>query len=251
LIWYFLCRKVRIFWGFLAKPIIFCVSLDNQKTKQMADDYIGKKMEEYMARKGTPMPKRKTATSLGQLLLKNRSHRAYDHSFVVRADQLRSIIEVNTKIPSARNRQPLRFRAVGEEEAAAVLPHIRMGGALPELNLPAEGTEPRAFIVVCSVVPEDRYVSIDLGISAQSMLLRATEMGLNGCCIAAFDQQAVQQALGLELTPLLVVAIGKGADTIRLTEITPDDSRAYYRAEGVHYVPKLQLDDLIITKTTD
>lgn len=217
----------------------------------MADDYIGKKMEEYMARKGAPMPKRKTATSLGQLLLKNRSHRAYDHSFVVRADQLRSIIEVNTKIPSARNRQPLRFRAVGEEEAAAVLPHIRMGGALPELNLPAEGTEPRAFIVVCSVVPEDRYVSIDLGISAQSMLLRATEMGLNGCCIAAFDQQTVQQALGLELTPLLVVAIGKGADTIRLTEITPDDSRAYYRAEGVHYVPKLQLDDLIITKTTD
>ena len=53
----------------------------------MADDYIGKKMEEYMARKGAPAPKRKAATSLGQLLLKNRSHRAFDHSFVVRRTQ--------------------------------------------------------------------------------------------------------------------------------------------------------------------
>jgi hypothetical protein len=47
------------------------------------------------------------------------------------------------------------------------------------------------------------------------------------------------------------LALGKGADTIRLTEISADESRAYYRGEGVHYVPKLRLDELIITKTTD
>ena len=212
----------------------------------MADDYIGKKMEEYMARKGAPTTKRKAATSLGQLLLKNRSHRAYDPSFTVREDQLRSIVEVCTRIPSARNRQPLRFRIVSGGESAKLLPHIRMGAALPELNLPAPESAPQAFVVICSTVAEDRFVDIDLGIAAQSMLLRAVEMGLNGCIIAAFDPAAVQQALGLSLTPLLIVALGKGADQIRLTEIAPDESHNYYRSEGIHYVPKLRLCDIII-----
>lgn len=212
----------------------------------MADDYIGKKMEEYLSRKGAPAAKRKTAASLGQLLLRNRSHRAYDHSFVVRDDQLRSIIEVNTRIPSARNRQPLRFRPVLGDEARAVAQLIRMGAALPELQLPQQGSEPTAFIAVCSTVAEDRFVDIDLGISAQSMLLRATEMGLNGCCIAAFDAEAVRQTLQLELTPLLLIAIGKGADQIRLVERRPDQSLDYYRLEGVHCVPKLSTDEITI-----
>ena len=114
-----------------------------------------------------------------RLLLRNRSYRGYDTHFVVREDQLRSIIAVNTRIPSARNAQVLRFRPVLADEADKVLPHIRLGGALPELHLPLPGTEPRAFIIVCTTVPEDRYVDMDLGISAQSMLLRAAEIGLN------------------------------------------------------------------------
>ena len=86
---------------------------------------------------------------------------------------------MNAKIPSARNQQVLRFRPVLADEAPKVLPHIRLGGALPELHLPLPGTEPNAFIIICSTVAEDRYVDIDLGISAQSMLLQAVEIGLN------------------------------------------------------------------------
>ncbi len=184
--------------------------------------------------------------SLTHLLTKNRSHRAYDHSFVVREDQLRRIIEVNTRTPSARNQQVLRFRAVLSDEAAKVLPHVRMGGALPELHLPMAGTEPNAYIVICSTVPETREVSIDLGISAQSMLLQATEIGLNGLCIAAFNREAVKEALQLPYEPLLVVAIGRGADRIELTEISADNNHRYYRREGTHYVPKVRLDELMI-----
>ena len=84
--------------------------------------------------------------SLAHLLTRNRSHRAYDPTFIVREDQLRRIIEVNTRTPSARNQQVLRFRAVLSDEAAKVLPHVRMGGALPELHLPTAGTEPTAYI---------------------------------------------------------------------------------------------------------
>lgn len=214
----------------------------------MADDYIGKKMEEYRTRPTSGSGNSAPLVTLNRLLLKNRSYRGYDPRFIVREDQLRRIIEVNTKIPSARNQQVLRFRPVLTDEATRVLPHIRLGGALPELQLPLPGEAPNAFIIICSTVAEDRYVDIDLGISAQSMLLQATEIGLNGICIGAFDKERIKQEFGLELDPLLILAIGKGAEKIELIPINENDSRTYYRNNDTHYVPKIRIDDLLLGK---
>lgn len=211
----------------------------------MADNYLGRKMEEYQARAAAPAAPRPQAT-LRRLLAKNRSYRGYDPKFHVREDQLRSIIEVNTLIPSTRNEQVLRFRPVLEDEAAQVLPHIHMAAALSELHLPLPGTEPRAFILICSTVAENRDVCIDLGIAAQSMLLRATEMGLNGLCIGSFDHRAIREAFRLPWEPLLVLAIGKGSERIELDPVGAGESLVYYRRDGVHHVPKLRLEELLI-----
>ena len=189
---------------------------------------------------------RKQATTLTSLLIKNRSCRGYDSSFIVRDDQLRSIVEVNTRIPSARNAQVLRFRMVNSSEVSKVLPHIRLGGALPDLHLPLPGTEPNAFIIICTTVAPDKNVYTDLGISAQSMLLRATEIGLAGICIGAFDKEAIMREFSLEHDPLMILAIGRSCEDIRLVSIDEGDDKKYYREEGVHYVPKLRLDSLII-----
>lgn len=210
----------------------------------MADDYLGRKMEEYLSRPAASHP-RPTAT-LHKLLVRNRSHRNYDAGFLVREDQLRRIIAVNSLIPSALNRQALRFRPVLSDEASKITPLVRLGGALPELHLPQEGCEPNAYIVVCAATAEDRYLDIDLGISAQSMLLQAAEIGLNGICIASFDKEAVRETLNLELEPLLILAIGRGRDNIELVDIDADGDRRYYRRDGKHYVPKVVTDDLII-----
>ena len=210
----------------------------------MADNYLGKKMEDHYS--ATPAKSRKSHPSLLKLLQRNRSHRAYDVSFQVREDQLRRIIEVNRYTPSARNQQVLRFRMVLSDEAEKVLPHIRLGAALPELNLPQKGSEPRAFIIICSIVEESRFVDIDLGIAAQSMLLQATEIGLNGICIAAFDKQRIKEQFNLPYEPLMILAIGRGKDNIVLTEIKANESHNYYRKDGTHYVPKLSFEELII-----
>jgi hypothetical protein len=132
------------------------------------------------------------------------------------------------------------------EEAKKVLKHIRLGGALPELRLPFAGTEPNAFIVICSTVEESKYVDMDLGIVAQSMLLQATEIGLGGICIGAFDHEPLRELLALPYEPLLVLAIGKPAEHIELKPCNAGDTLTYYREEGVHYVPKIKIDDLII-----
>lgn len=208
----------------------------------MADNYLEKKMEDYRASQPT---KRRTAT-LRRLLQHNRSYRGYDSSFVVRQDQLRRIIEVATLCPSARNQQVLRFRPVLKDESDKVLSHIRLGGALPELHLPFPGSEPNAFVVICSTVEESKYVDMDLGIVAQSMLLQATEIGLGGICIGAFDREPIKQALNLAYEPLLVLAIGRPKENIELVECHEGDSLTYYRNNDIHYVPKLSLDDLIL-----
>lgn len=210
----------------------------------MADNYLGKKMEDHYA--PTTAKRGKSHPSIAKLLLRNRSHRAYDNSFLVREDQLRRIIDVNRLTPSARNQQVLRFRMALDNEADKVLPHIKMGAALPELHLPEKGSEPRAFIIICSTVEESRFVDIDLGIAAQSMLLQAVEIGLNGICIAAFDKQKIREELQLPFEPLLILAIGRGKDNIQLSEISANESHNYYRKEGVHYVPKLTIEELII-----
>lgn len=212
----------------------------------MADNYLERKMEEYRARTAAAQGSRRPLATLSRLLLKNRSHRGYDANFIVREDQLRRIIAVNAKIPSARNQQVLRFRPVLSGEAQKVLAHIRLGGALPHLHLPLPGTEPNAFIIVCSTATEDRYVDIDLGISAQSMLLQAAEIGLNGICIGAFDKERIRQEFGLEWEPLLILAIGRGIEKIELVPIGADGDRAYYREGGTHYVPKVRPEDLTI-----
>lgn len=208
----------------------------------MADNYLEKRMEDFR----NQQPSKKRVATLARLLKANRSYRGYDSKFEVRPDQLRRIMEVATLCPSARNQQVLRFRPVLKDEATKVLQHIRLGGALPELNLPFEGTEPNAFIVICSTVPDSHYVSVDLGIVAQSMLLQATEIGLGGICIGAFDHAAIREALALPYEPLLVLAIGRPNERIAIVECREGDSLTYYREGGVHYVPKININDLIL-----
>lgn len=208
----------------------------------MADNYLEKRMEDYL----NQAPRTKKVATLNKLLRRNRSYRGYDTKFEVRPDQLRRIIETATLCPSARNQQVLRFRPVLTDESDKVLKHIRLGGALPELYLPFPDTEPRAFVVICSVVEESKYVDIDLGIVAQTMLLQATELGLGGICIGAFDHKEIREELNLPYEPLLVIAFGRPAEHIELVECGEGDNLTYYRNNGIHYVPKIRVDELII-----
>ena len=220
----------------------------------MADNYLEKKMEEHRAlpdRKSFKAAKKSRAEGalpLDSLLLRNRSCRGYDSNYIVSKEELLKIVEVNTKIASARNQQVLRFRLVYGTEAKEVTKAIKLGGALPELNLPLPGTEPNAYIIICTQEPKGKWVDIDLGISAQSMLLKAVDLGLNGICIAAFNKEKISALVngGRQMEPLLILAIGKSIERFQLLPIGEDDEHNYFRKNGVHFVPKVRIEDLLI-----
>ncbi|MCR5115551.1 MAG: nitroreductase family protein [Bacteroidales bacterium] len=211
----------------------------------MADGYLESRYEEVFG-KGAARTVVKHVP-IDKLLERNRSYRGYRPEVEVTREVLERIVAVNPLLPSACNQQVLRFKLVTRDSGAdVVLRNIKMGAALPELHLPFPGTEPQAFILICSTAPESKLVDIDMGISAQSMLLKATELGYNGLMIGAFHRENLQTAFALPYPPLLVLAIGRGAEVIRRVEISEGDSHAYYRRDGIHYVPKVKLSDLIL-----
>ena len=210
----------------------------------MADGYLENRMAEFASGTGKTRVKH---VSLDTLFEKNRSCRGYKKDFLVTNDMLKRIVKVNTKIASGKNQQVLRFMLITKgEDSDFVLHNIKLGGMLPELHLPYEGTEPEAFIIVCTSVPETKIIDIDLGISLQSMALKATEMGLNCVMICAFNKANLVEHFGLKYEPLAILAVGKGAENIKMKTITAEESRAYYRIDGVHYVPKVRLEDILI-----
>lgn len=211
----------------------------------MADGYLEKRYEEVFG-KGAKKTVVKHNT-IDTLFEKNRSYRGYNQEFVVKRDMLERIVAVNAKIASAKNQQVLRFKLVTKETGAEIITqNMKLGGLLPELHLPFPGTEPEAFIVICSTREPDRWVNMDIGIAAQSMLLKAVEMGLGGICIGAFNAAAVTEAFALPCPPQLVLAIGKPAEQIELVSVRDGADLKYYRENGIHYVPKIALDDLIL-----
>ena len=212
----------------------------------MADNYLEKRQEELAGRPRSIV--RRNHPSLDSLLLRNRSCRGFDPSRRIGEEELKTLVKAGSRAASGMNRQPLRYRIVCGDDCAKVLPLIRLGAALPEEHLPHPGEEPTAYLVVCSSVPEDRTADIDLGFAAQSILLKATEMGLGGVFVLNFRKEALREALSLPLEPLAVIALGKPAERIFLLDAADGDGAdlRYYRKDGNHYVPKRSVAQLLI-----
>lgn len=210
----------------------------------MADNYLENRYNEVFGKKTVT---KRVGHTLDELLTRNRSTRGYNKDFIVSEDLLRQIVSVNTKLGSGCNRQVLRFKLVTRETGAEkVLKNIKMGAALPELHLPFEGTEPEAFIIVCSTVGDDKLALIDLGMSLEAMSLRAVELGLSTLIVGSFNKVKINEAFDLPCDAVAVLCVGKGAEKFQLVPIHENESHAYYRKDGSHIVPKVILEDLIV-----
>lgn len=187
------------------------------------------------------------------LVKQARSHRGFRQDRKVTRQELEHLVECARFTPAARNDQVLKYYlAEKPETVAAIQPLTKWAGALAELALPRKGAEPVAYIVICldgSLAENPTPYQRDVGIVAQTMLLAAAEMGLNGCMIGSFAAGELREKLGLPeaIKPQLLLALGEGTDRIVMTDVGKDGSTTYYRdAEDTHYVPKRTLEQLIL-----
>ena len=191
---------------------------------------------------------------LKDLLLKNRSYRGFDESRLITRAELLDLVEHARLTPSSVNMQPLVYVLVYEAEEVAKVQALTNWAKALSIELPHKGKNPTAFLVICQdlrIAKQPEAYTRDVGIVAQTMLLRAVEMGLGGCMIGNFYKQKLSEVLELEehYYPHLVIALGKPDEKIVLYDIEKEESTRYSRDEkDVHYVPKRKTKDLIIEK---
>ena len=189
---------------------------------------------------------------LEELVLKTRSCRAFDESRPISERDMRSLVELARFVPSAMNKQPLRYRIVSTtDELTKMYANTRYAAAL-SIKLPPEGQKPTGFIAIFRDTeagsPESAAMK-DVGIAAQTILLAATEKGFGGCMIGSFDSARLSADLAVpaRFQPLLVLALGAPAEEIVIEDTKDQDNVTYYRdANNVHHVPKRKLEDILL-----
>lgn len=185
-----------------------------------------------------------------ELLTGNRSYRRFDESHSFDEKTLVGLVDLVRLCPSAANRQPLKFMISWTPgDNAKIFPHLRWAAALTDWEGPAEGERPTGYVVILGDTRIFSTVRWDDAIVAQSMLLGAVEQGLGGCMIGSIDRDSLRAALDIpqHLDILLILALGKPAETIVLEHGTPPDDTPYWRdADGVHHVPKRSTDEVLL-----
>jgi nitroreductase len=188
--------------------------------------------------------------NLRELVSKNRSCRRFHQDVAIKLKTLEGLVDLARLCASAGNHQPLKFLlSCDPEKNALIFPHLAWAAYLKDWPGPSEGERPSAYILILGDRNIREAFGCDHGIAAQSILLGATEQGLGGCILASIRKEALRQALGIpeHLEILLVLALGKPRETVRIEAVGPDGDIKYWRDEdGIHHVPKRSLEEIIV-----
>jgi len=77
-------------------------------------------------------------------------------------------------------------------------------------------------------------------------MLKLRDMKYGGCIIGAYDKIAIKKLLDIsdEYDLGVLIAIGKPKEVVKVVDTNSDIK--YFRSDGIHYVPKLTKEKLII-----
>lgn len=188
--------------------------------------------------------------TFAELVATSRTCRYFKNSVHLTEGILSDLVNMAHLSPSARNLQPLRYALVVSPEARNELfPLLNMAGGRSAEERADESRAPAGYIVIVAPRGLNDFGLMDIGIAAQTVNLAARTAGLACCMIGAFNKPAVDKFLGVPeaMESRLVLALGAPSEDCRLTGPSADGSLSYYNdAEGVHWVPKLTLNDVIM-----
>ena len=157
---------------------------------------------------------------------RRRSCRFFDSNSKVEDADLERIIESAIWAPSARNLQPLEFIIIKDPESKKVLSDIcrQKQPAEAPLNIVVVGDLKRAKDVgdisphytTTHIRGLKMFIYMDAAASIQNMLLAAESLGYATLWIASFDDDSLEEHLGMpeRFVPLSVISIGKSAKDV-------------------------------------
>lgn len=187
-----------------------------------------------------------------ELIYKNRSFRRFHQNEKITMDTLEELVDLARHSACGANLQSLKYILSCDPQTNELI-FKRLGWAayLKDWKGPAEGEKPAAYVVLMGDTSIHKNFFCDHGIACQSMLLGAVEKGLGGCILASINRDQLRKDLSIDdkLEILLVLALGRPSEEVKLEYIESGESIKYWRDEkGVHRVPKRPLEEIIIQK---
>ncbi len=187
---------------------------------------------------------------LKDLVLKNRSYRRFYGDYKIDRQELVDLVELARNTGYAANAQTLKFMIVSDDEQnKKVFETLVWAAALKDWDGPVEGERPTGYIIILCDKTIGTNKQTDVGIVAQTMMLGATEKGLGGCMIGNINRPLLYENFGIDKERYsieLCLALGKPKEEVHIVDVDETGSVNYYRDKnGVHYVPKRKLEDII------
>ena len=180
------------------------------------------------------------------LVRKARTIRRFDQSNPINQEDLLTLVDMARISSCGGNIQPLRNRIVFEKDQCdAIFSHVAWAGALKDWAGPAEGEMPTGYIVILA----EGNPAMDAGIAAQTIQLAAAAAGIGVCMMGSINRDEIKAILNLpnRYNIMLLIALGRPRETVVLEEVPAGSDLAYYRTpDGIHHVPKLALDAVLI-----
>jgi nitroreductase len=185
------------------------------------------------------------------LIRKNRSCRRFYQDHAVTTETLKELVDLARLSASAANLQPLKYILCSTpDKNALIFSCLGWAAYLKDWPGPQQGERPSAYIIILGDTEKNNaYIGYDCGIAGQSILLGAREKGLAGCMFGAINRQKLGDILNIDakFKILLIIAIGKPKEKVVIETVGPDNNIRYWRDDqGVHHVPKRNLNDIIV-----
>ena len=161
-----------------------------------------------------------TAVPVHPLLAERWSPRAFDRAHELDDEALTALLEAARWAPSAANSQPWRFLVTHRGQQA----HTRLLAALSPGNRIWAGTASALVLVAACTADDDGapqpWALYDTGQAVAALIIQAQADGLAVHQMGGFDTAAVRAEFGLgdTLTPVVVVAVGRGDGAADLPE---------------------------------
>lgn len=190
----------------------------------------------------------KEDTYLDILIKKTRTHRSFYQEKIPREDIMK-IINSTRYSGTARNSQEIRYVIINSTEISKKIFQYTKWASSILWNPDIKEDSPETYILLCTKkeisLPEN-FIYFDMGLATQNMLLKAKELGYDGCVLGSFNRVEIDKIIELdkEYKSYMLLALGKGKEKVRIVPSNEDVS--YYRLGNEHFVRKLPLNKFII-----
>ena len=187
-----------------------------------------------------------------ELIYKNRSYRRFYQNEKIEMETLDELVDLARHSACGMNLQSLKYVLSCDPQInALIFKRLGWAGYLKDWKGPPEGEKPAAYVVLLGDTSIYKDFFCDHGIACQSILLGAVEKGLGGCILATINRDGLRKDLTVndKYQILLVVALGKPREEVKVEYIETGDDIKYWRDENsVHHVPKRPLQEIIVRK---